>query len=253
MRSADVCATANTGRAHFGHRLAVVGAPPPTSSPRGSHAVVDGERRRPGVAHGARRGRPKVAFLFTGQGAQYAGMARGAVRDEPVFRAALDGAPSCCDAVAGRAAARRAVRRGRAERAALLDETAYTQPALFAVEYALAELWQSWGVEPRRVLGHRVGEYVAACVAGVFALEDGRAAGRGAGPADAGAAGRRGDGGGASRRVAEVEAAGWRRAGRRSSVAAVNGPAHTVVSGPRPAVRRGDGGLRGRRRAGAGR
>src|SRR5262249_28889464 len=56
---------------------------------------------------------------------------------------------------------------------ALLEETRYTQPALFALEYSLAQLWRSWGIQPSAVLGHSVGEYVAACIAGVYSLADG--------------------------------------------------------------------------------
>ena len=131
-------------------------------------AIAPGGRA---AAGSTRRSRPKVAFLFTGQGSQYAGHGARAVRDAadvPRGARALRGADSSglldqplLD-VLYRGASRRA-----------LDETAYTQPALFALEYALAELWRAWGIEPAAVLGHSVGEYVAACVAGVLSLEDG--------------------------------------------------------------------------------
>jgi acyl transferase domain-containing protein/surfactin synthase thioesterase subunit len=111
-----------------------------------------------------------VAFLFTGQGAQYPGMARDLYRAQPAFRAGLEQ----CDALL-----RPHLDRGLLDvlfaegaDALLVHETAYTQPALFALEYALAEMWRTWGVVPSAVMGHSVGELVAACVAGVFALED---------------------------------------------------------------------------------
>ena len=67
----------------------------------------------------------------------------------------------------------------------LLEQTAYTQPALFALEFAISELWKSWGISPGVVLGHSVGEYVAACIAGVYSLADGLRSDRRPRPADA--------------------------------------------------------------------
>ncbi len=116
-----------------------------------------------------------------------------------------------------------------------IDQTAYTQPALFAVEYALARLWESWGVRPDALLGHSVGEYPAACLAGVFSLEDGlrliaeRARRMQELP---------GSGQMAAILTSEAEvAAELARYGARLSIAAVNGPENVVVSGETDAVR----------------
>jgi len=117
----------------------------------------------------------------------------------------------------------------------LLDQTRYTQPALFALEYALAELWKSWGIEPDVVMGHSVGEYVAACVAGVFGLEDGLKL-----------AAERGRLMQALPRAGEMftvladegrVAAAIRGHEREVSLAGINAPQSIVISGAREAVR----------------
>jgi acyl transferase domain-containing protein/SAM-dependent methyltransferase/acyl carrier protein len=100
------------------------------------------------------KGDVRVAFLFPGQGAQHEGMAAGLYEREQAFRKAMDG---CREA-------------GLPWPLPHADSTETVQPVLFAVEYALAKLWQSWGVKPAAFLGHSLGEYVAACLAGVFPL-----------------------------------------------------------------------------------
>ncbi|MGH8163325.1 MAG: acyltransferase domain-containing protein, partial [Rhodanobacteraceae bacterium] len=117
---------------------------------------------------------PRLIFLFPGQGSQHANMARALVESEPVFGEAFE---RCCMLASGqldrdlRALILPPVGDEEAANRALA-ETRYTQPALFAVEYALAGLWESWGMRPDAMIGHSSGEYVAATLAGVFTLED---------------------------------------------------------------------------------
>ncbi|HLF24789.1 MAG TPA: beta-ketoacyl synthase N-terminal-like domain-containing protein, partial [Anaerolineae bacterium] len=167
---ADVCFTAHASRSQFSHRLAVTAESTASLRERLDAFATGKETPRlvSGRVHGKQK--PPIAFLFTGQGSQHIGMGRQLYETQPTFRATLDR----CDELL----------RPHLEQPLLsilfpadgqaspLDETAYTQPALFALEYALAELWRSWGVEPQAMLGHSIGEYVAACLAGVFSLED---------------------------------------------------------------------------------
>src|ERR1051326_6706689 len=127
------------------------------------------DARRVVSADEERRDR-RVAFMFTGQGTQYAGMAEELYRAEPTFRSHVDECRALLkahlpidltDLLFSKTSTNLS-----------LDDTRFTQPALFVVEYALAKLWMEWGIEPQAMIGHNIGEYVAACIAGVFSLQD---------------------------------------------------------------------------------
>ena len=126
------------------------------------------------AAHVAPAEPPSLVMLFPGQGAQHAGMARELAEHEPVFRHAFELGCALASSLLGEdlRAFILPTAEGEDEAARRLAETRFTQPALFVVEYALAELWAAWGLHPAVMIGHSIGEYVAACRAGVFSLED---------------------------------------------------------------------------------
>ncbi|MFI5883475.1 SDR family NAD(P)-dependent oxidoreductase [Streptomyces sp. NPDC051554] len=225
---ADVVHTTNRGRTHFDHRLAVVAST--TAEARRLLAAWAEGREAPGTftGPGPAASTPRIAFLFTGQGSQYLGMGRGLYRTQPVFRQTVDRCEQWLDDLLDRPLTEVLFAAGPSD-GADLSSTRYAQPALFAVQFALTRLWASWGIRPDNVLGHSVGEYAAACAAGVLDPRDALrlVAARGRLMAEL-------PGGGAMAAVfADAERVRHALAEHRGalSVAACNGPQETVVSG----------------------
>jgi acyl transferase domain-containing protein/SAM-dependent methyltransferase len=171
--------------------------------------------------------------MFTGQGSQYGGMGRELFKRQPVFRRELQKCAEILGPLLDRPVLDLLFGEKNAEHSLqLLDNTQYAQPALFALEFALAEMWRSWGVQPAAVLGHSIGEYVAACVAGVFSLEDGLRliAERGRLMATLSA------GGSMATVFAEESRVAKAIAGTATTIACLNGPTQIVISGEAVAV-----------------
>ena len=222
---ADICGGANAGRAHFNHRLSVVAAS--RSELRETLAACARGESSINAHRGESKSQPpQVAFIFTGQGAQTPGMARALFESSPQFRQAL----LHCDGVLRPALGGSLLDCLYGESSGRIHQTGWAQPALFALSYALCEVWRAWGVRPCAVLGHSVGEYAAACAAGVMSWDDGLRliAERGrlmqALP----------PGGGMAALLAPVQQVEELIAPYAGAVslAALNGPRNTVASGP---------------------
>lgn len=171
INAADVAYTMSMGRRAFSQRIAVV-----ASSVAETVAALKGERPELLIRgeHNDTMSAPGVAFLYSGQGAQYENMGRELYENESEFRKAVD---ECAEILKDETETD--IRdllypdEGKeSEAAELLKETRYTQIALFVIEYAMTRLWISYGIFPEALIGHSVGEITAACVSGVFRLED---------------------------------------------------------------------------------
>ncbi|MDZ7269350.1 MAG: SDR family NAD(P)-dependent oxidoreductase [candidate division KSB1 bacterium] len=224
----DVCYTAGVGRARFTQRLAVVAGSLAQAADKLADFVAG--RETPGLIRGeAKSGRPgKLAFLYCGQGYQHAGMGRQLFETQPTFRRALE----TCDELF-----RPYIQKSllailypeTPEGAALIDQTIYTQPAMFSLQYALTQLWLSWGLQPAVVMGHSLGEFMAAHLAGMYRLEDAvkLVATRGLITQDLPAVGKMASVQAGEARVRQVLAPH----GDKVCIAAINGPDSVVISG----------------------
>ncbi|MEL7406510.1 MAG: alpha/beta fold hydrolase [Cyanobacteria bacterium J06558_2] len=178
---ADICYTTNVGRTYFDHRLAIAAADKTQLKDRLTKFISAQSSK--GLVTGKIPAKPpQIAFLFTGQGSQYVDMGYELYQTQPKFRDAIES----CSAILSNyldhsleeilySAYQPTDSQGKGNSLlsdSILNKTIYTQPAIFALEYALAQMWLDWGVQPSVLTGHSVGEYVAATLAGIFSLPD---------------------------------------------------------------------------------
>lgn len=227
LNLADAAYTLQIGRQELAHRRVVVCREIADSV--ASLRSLDPTRVMTRLREGSP---PPVAYMFSGQGAQYPKMGLELYRREPAFREQIDW---CSEALKPHLGLdlRQALypaEGGEEEAARLLEQTYITQPSLFVVELALAKMWMAWGVHPQAMIGHSIGEYVAACLAGVFSAEEGVAL-----TAVRGRLMQELPGGVMlALSLSEDEAKGV--LSEEVSIAAINGPSRMVASGPHGAM-----------------
>ncbi len=166
---ADAASTLQVGRRHFDNRRMLV-----SNNPGDAQLALSGNDPKRIFSRKVTSTAPKCCFLFPGQGSQQPNMGRAIYESEPVFRKEVDHCAAILKPYLGRDL-RELLYPAQAVTDELRDavtETILAQPAIFTVEYALAKLWMSWGIKPSYMIGHSVGEFVAACLGGVFSLED---------------------------------------------------------------------------------
>ncbi len=162
-----LCYYAATARSDMGERAVIV-ADNQQQFEMALSALATGQENADLFVNKAGKNTGKLALLFTGQGSQYSGMGKYLYARWPVFKHVIDECATYLDGVLDVPLQYLLLEASESE----LQQTRYAQPAIFAFDYALYRLWQSWGIEPDVVMGHSLGEYVAACVAGVFNLQD---------------------------------------------------------------------------------
>ena len=227
---ADIAHTLACGREHFNHRRFVIAS----TRAQAASALATTALPVPEVSTlAASTNAPRLAFVFPGQGVQFPGMAADLYRTQPTYRRAVD---ECCAAIASASALdlKPMLLNAAEQQGPRLDQTDAAQPAIFTTSYAMARLWQSWGIQPDVLLGHSLGEYVAACLAGVFSLEDALALVT----RRAKLMHRLPSGAMAALRMSESEVTALLRDNPhwQCDLAAINGPMAVVVSGPHEAI-----------------
>lgn len=166
VRLADIAFTLQQGRAHFPYREYIV-CSDREELIRGLDQVVSKEEVS--LQSG---GRFTIVFLFSGQGAQYINMFADLYLKESFFKDIVDVCFAKVNEQSGKDLKAIIFPSGKQEESNLLDQTEFTQPALFILEYAMARLMMNWGINPQIMIGHSIGEYVAACLSGIFTLDD---------------------------------------------------------------------------------